>query len=254
MASDGAPGAVPLLAGMAALLGDGGVQSILLLTGQVALATLLLHLVAGLLLGYALARPAWRGRLLLDLLVTLPLIFPPMAMGFFLLLLFGRHGLFGEFLSRALGVDVVFSFWGLLLAAFIAGLPLVVKPVQAGFAGVSKRLAEAARTLGKNEWQIALFVLLPNIRGALLAGLLLGSGRALGEVGMTLMLGGNIAGRTVTASLEIYNAVLSGEYERAGLLSLLLGLVTAALCLVARLFGARLPSLDGAAGGGRGRD
>jgi len=120
------------------------------------------------------------------------------------------------------------------LAAFVAGLPLVVKPVQSAFENIPRMYAEAARTLGKSEWQIFWRVLLPNIRNALLGGLVLAMGRSLGEVGMTLMLGGNIEGRTVTASLAIYNAVLSGEFEQAASLSILLGLATAGLFLVLR--------------------
>jgi len=219
---------------LGALLDDPATRQILWLTARVAGATLLLHLLAGLALGYALARRGWPGRALLDIVVTLPLIFPPMATGFLLLMLLGRRGPLGRPLHDWLGLDIVFSFWGLLLAAFVAGLPLVVKPVQAGFEGLAARLAEAARTLGKNELEIFFRVLLPNIRNALAAGLVLALGRALGEVGITLMLGGNIGGRTVTASLEIYNAVLSGEFERAGALSFLLGSVSVGLFLLLR--------------------
>ena len=207
-------------------LRDASVQQALWLTVRLALATLLLHLIAGLSLGFCLSKPKWPGREWLDLLVTVPLVFPPMATGFLLLLLLGRRGVIGEPLRAWLGMDVVFSFWGLLLGAFIAGVPLVVKPVQAALEGVAHRQAEAARTLGKNEAEIFWFVLLPTIRGALSAGLILGMGRAMGEVGITLMLGGNITGRTVTASLDIYNSVLSGDYERAGAVSLVLGAVT----------------------------
>lgn len=219
---------------LASLLGDPATRGILWLTARVAAGTLLLHLVAGLALGYALARRGWRGRGLLDIAVTLPLIFPPMATGFLLLMLLGRRSPVGGALHAWFDLDIVFSVWGLLLAAFVAGLPLVVKPVQAGFEGVAGRLAEAARTLGKNELEIFFRILLPNIRPAIVAGLVLGLGRALGEVGITLMLGGNIAGRTVTASLEIYNAVLSGEFERAGALSLILGSVSVGLFLILR--------------------
>ena len=214
---------------MLSILGEALTQQTLWLTFKVAFATLLLHFFAGLGLGYALSRRAWRGRDLLDIFVTLPLVFPPMATGFLLLMLLGRRGPIGAPLAAWFGIEIVFSFWGLLLAAFIAGLPLVVKPIQAGFEGVAKRLAEAARTLGKTELEIFVFVLLPNIRNALAAGLVLGLGRALGEVGITLMLGGNITGRTVTASLDIYNAVVSGDFERAGMLSIVLGVITVAL-------------------------
>ncbi len=220
--------------GLFALLNDPGLRHTLGLTAGVALAALLLHASCGLLLGYLLAKPAWRGRSLLDSAVTLPLVFPPMATGFLLLMLFGRRGPLGAPLHDWLGVDLVFSFWGLLLAAFISGLPLVVKPVQSAFENIPRRLAEAARTLGKRESEIFLFVLLPNVRSALAGGLILGLGRALGEVGITLMLGGNIEGRTVTASLDIYNAVLAGDFERAGMLSLILGGVTVALFTLLR--------------------
>lgn len=230
------------MAALFALLGDTGTRQALWLTFEIALATLFLHLFAGLVLGYALARGPWRGRALLDILITLPLVFPPMATGFLLLMLFGRHGPLGRPLGEWFGIEVVFSFWGLLLASFISGLPLAVKPIQSALESLSGRFAEAARTLGKNEWEIFFFVLLPNVRGALAAGLLLGAGRALGEVGITLMLGGNIAGRTVTASLDIYNAVLAGDFERAGALSIVLGVVAVLLFAVLRQLGLTTPS------------
>ena len=219
---------------LAALLADETTRHTLWLTAKVAIAAVALHAGFGLGLGYLLARPGWRGRTILDVAVTLPLVFPPMATGFLLLMLLGRRGPVGGPLQQWFGIELVFSFWGLLLAAFVSGLPLVVKPIQAAFENIPKRLAEAARTLGKTEAEIFAFVLLPNIRSAIAAGLVLALGRALGEVGITLMLGGNIAGRTVTASLEIYNAVINGDFERAGLLSLILGSVTVVLFSILR--------------------
>lgn len=219
---------------LAAVFGSAGGQQMLWLTARVAMFGALLHAVAGLALGYALARPGWRGRVILDIAVTLPLVFPPMATGFLLLLTFGRRGPLGDPLHRLFGIDLIFSVHGLVLAAFIAGLPLVVKPVQSAFENIPKIYAEAARTLGKTEWQIFRRVLLPNIRNALVGGLVIALGRLLGEVGMTLMLGGNIEGRTVTASLDIYNAVLTGDFERAGAVSMLLGVITTGLFLLLR--------------------
>jgi len=222
------------LEALAALLADETTRHTLWLTAKVAIAAIALHAGFGLGLGYLLAQPNWRGRNVLDIAVTLPLVFPPMATGFLLLMLLGRRGPVGGPLQQWFGIELVFSFWGLLLAAFVSGLPLVVKPIQAAFENIPKRLAEAARTLGKTEAEIFAFVLLPNIRSAIAAGLVLALGRALGEVGITLMLGGNIAGRTVTASLEIYNAVINGDFERAGLLSLILGSVTVVLFSILR--------------------
>ncbi|WP_043421616.1 molybdate ABC transporter permease subunit [Azonexus hydrophilus] len=222
------------MSALSALLASADARQMLWLTAQVALASSLLHALFGLAIGYALSRPSWRGRALVDIAVTLPLVFPPMATGFLLLLLFGRHGPLGQPLRESFGIELVFSFPGLVLAAFIAGLPLAVKPIQSAFENLPKILAEAARTLGKNEWQIFWHILLPNIRNALIGGLVLALGRSLGEVGITLMLGGNIEGRTVTASLDIYNAVITGDFERAGAVSLLLGMVTTALFVILR--------------------
>ena len=203
-------------------LGDSGVRFSLWLTFQSVLVTLLLHLVAGVFLGYLHSLHHWRGREILDVLVTLPLVFPPIATGFALLLLLGRHGPVGQILGR-FGVELIFTLPGVVLAAFLAGLPLVVKPIQNAMESVAGRLSEVARTLGKTEIEIFFLVLLPNVRTAIATGLILGFGRALGEVGITLMLGGNIAGKTNTLSLEIYNAVFSGDFQRAAVLSILLG-------------------------------
>lgn len=179
-----------------------------------------LILVLGVAVAYYLTSGRGILRSVLDFLVTLPLVFPPIATGFILLVLLGRSGPVG----RILPVDLVFSFWGVVLAAFVAGLPLMVRPVEAALRGDVKQLVEASRVLGKNEWQTFWLVLLPAIRGSVAAGWFLALGRSLGEVGITLMLGGNIIGRTNTLSLEIYNAVFSGEFERAAVLSAIIGL------------------------------
>lgn len=201
---------------------------------QIAAATLVLHFVIGTLLGWALAKPAWPGRTLLDALITIPLVLPPIALGFFLLLLLGRRGPLGQWLDSSFGLSFVFSIEGVLLASVIAGLPLVVKPIEAAIASVSRSLGEASATLGRNEWETFVYVILPNIRGAIAAGLVLGTARSLGEVGITLMLGGNIVGKTNTISLEVYNSVFNGEYSRAAVLSVLLGLVSVAVFALLR--------------------
>lgn len=204
------------------------------LTVKVAAITLVLHLGLGLGLGWALARPGWRGRTALDIAVTLPLVFPPLALGFFLLLLLGRRSPLGGWLDGAFGLSFIFTVEGVVLASVIAGLPLVVKPIEAAIAGVSRSLGEASSTLGRSEWETFVHVIIPNIRGAIVAGLVLGTARSLGEVGITLMLGGNIVGRTNTMSLEIYNAVFNGEYPRAVVLSALLGLASIAVFVILR--------------------
>jgi molybdate transport system permease protein len=205
-----------------------------LLTLKIAVATLVAHFVLGTGLGWALAQPRWPGRTLLDMVVTLPLVFPPVALGFFLLILLGRRSAVGGWLDTTFGFSFVFSVEGVALASVVAGLPLVVKPIEAAIAAVSRGLGEASRTLGRSEWDTFVHVILPNVRGAVAAGLVLGLARALGEVGITLMLGGNIVGKTNTMSLEIYNAVFNAEFPRAVALSAILGMASLAIFLILR--------------------
>ncbi|GAA5232253.1 molybdate ABC transporter permease subunit [Verticiella sediminum] len=223
--------------GLGAWLADPALLFPLRLSLQIATATLLVHAVLGPLLGWALARPGWPGRTLLDILVTLPMVFPPIALGFFLLVLLGRRGWLGGWLDETFDFSFVFSTWGVLLASVIVGLPLIVKPVEAAIAALPAHLAEAARTLGHGEWSIFFHVILPNLKAAIATGLLLATARSLGEVGVTLMLGGNIVGRTNTISLEIYNAVTQGEYPRAAVLSAGLGAFSILVILILRLRG-----------------
>lgn len=206
------------------------------LTLRTCAACLVLHAVTAV----PLAR--WSGsgpaplRRLLSFLITLPLVFPPIALGFMLLMFFGHEGWGGRLLRETAGVSLVFSRPGIIFAAWLAGLPLVVKPVQAALGAPElKRLEEAARVCGAGPLAAFLLVTLPLIRRGMAAGLLLGLTRALGEVGMSLMLGGNIAGRTNTLSLEIFNSVSTGEYRRAAALCLLLGLVSLLLYLAVEL-------------------
>lgn len=224
-----------------AALADPSLSFPTLLTLRVAAATLAIHAVLGLALGWALAQPRWPGRTILDLAITLPLVLPPIALGYFLLLLLGRRGALGAWVEGAFDFSFVFSEGGVLLASVVAGLPLVVKPIEAAIAGVSRGLGEASRTLGRSEWDTFLRVVLPNIRGAVAAGLMLGTARSLGEVGVTLMLGGNIVGRTNTVSLEIYNAVFNGEHPRALALSAVLAAASVLVFLILRRTGARTP-------------
>lgn len=222
---------------IAGILSDPALRFPLSFSLRIAAATLLIHAIAGPLLGWALSRPGWRGRGLVDVLVTLPMIFPPIVLGFFLLVVLGRRGPLGGWLDASFGFSFVFSTWGVLLASVLVGLPLVVKPVEAAISALPPSLVEAGRTLGHGEWSIFLRVILPNLHAALATGLLLATARSLGEVGVTLMLGGNIVGRTNTVSLEIYNAVTQGEFARATVLSAGLALFSLFVILILRLRG-----------------
>lgn len=197
-----------------------------------------LQLVLGTTLGWLLARRRFPGHGLLDALVTLPLVFPPIVLGYFLLMLLGRQGWVTQWLPPLLQPEIVFTRTGLVIAAFVAGLPLMVKPAQAAFAGIPQRLREAAALLGHRPWSVFWHIDVPLARRGVAAGLVLAGGRALGEVGLSLMLGGNIAGRTETLSLAIYNHVMDGNLACANTLSLLLAGIAVLAFFVLRRWGA----------------
>lgn len=198
----------------------------LALTAKILVYSVMLQLLISVPIGCWLSCSRTTFSSIVDIIVSLPLVFPPIATGFFLLVIFGRKSP----LNAVLHNSVIFQLPGLVIAAFIAGMPLVVKPIQAAMnSSEAKQLAELAAVLGKNNLTIIFLVLLPLAIRSITAGLLLAAGRSLGEVGMSLMLGGNIIGRTNTLSLEIYNAVFEGEFKRAVMLSLLLALFSSAL-------------------------
>lgn len=217
---------------------DGCSSAPLSLTFSVIAWSVGLQLVLGTALAWLLARKRFAGRGLLDALVTLPLVFPPIVLGYGLLLLLGRQGWLTQWLPPPLQPEIVFTQTGLVIAAFVAGLPLMVKPVQAAFADIPPHLHEAATVLGCRPWGIFWRIDWPLVRRGVAAGLVLAGGRGLGEVGLSLMLGGNIAGRTETLSLAIYNHVMGGDLACANALSLLLAGIAALAFFLLRRWGA----------------
>jgi molybdate transport system permease protein len=185
----------------------------------------ILFMIIGVPIAFLLSKKSLKLKWILDTIVTMPLIFPPIAVGFFLLILLGRDGVLGALLYD-FDITLIFSFTGIVIAAFIAGLPLMVKPLQASIEQFPINIKEASYISGKSEIRTFLFVVLPNIKNSLFVALLIATARALGEVGITLMLGGNIIGKTDTVSLAIYNAVFDGEYDLAMALSGILVLVS----------------------------
>ena len=203
--------------------------SALLLSIRVAVLATLLNAVVGIPLAYLLARRRFRGRGLVDLLTTLPLVLPPTVTGYYLIVLLGRRGWLGGPVYQLTGWSVAFTWYAAVVAATVMALPLLVRTAKAAFESVDRDLERAAYTLGRSELRTALEVTLPLARNGVLAGLVLAFGRALGEFGATLMLAGNIPGKTSTVPLAIYTAVQTGE-ESTGLF--LVGVLTALSCLV----------------------
>lgn len=179
--------------------------------------------------GYILARRSGPLVRLFGFIVTLPLIFPPIALGYLLLLALGRNGWLGAPLFD-IGVPIIFTPTAVVIAGFIAGLPLVVRPLQAALGSRRLRdLEEAARVTGATAFQTFVYITVPLIKPALSAGLLMGCARVIGEVGITMMLGGNIAGRTNTLSLEIFNAVSRADFDEANVLCAVLVFIAVVL-------------------------
>ena len=178
------------------------------------LATLLI-LPPGLLLAWLLARTNWRGKSLVETLVALPLVMPPVATGLILLKAVGRRGPVGRFLHEVLGMDVVFTWRAVVLAMAVMAFPLLVRSARVAFEGVPNRLEQIARTLGARESRVFFTVTLPLAARGILGGTLLAFARALGEFGATILVAGNIPGRTTTLSLAIYQLVQLGQDEDA---------------------------------------
>ena len=213
--------------------------SALSLSIRVAVLATVMNAAVGIPLAYLLARRSFRGKTVVDLLVTLPLVLPPTVTGFYLIVLLGRRGWLGAPLYEATGWTVAFTWWAAVIAATVMALPLLVRTARAAIESVDRDLERAAHTLGRSEWKTALEVTLPLARRGILAGLVLAFARALGEFGATLMLAGNIPGRTATVPLAIYTAVQTGESgEALGLVAILTALSCVVLLVAGRL-GAR---------------
>jgi molybdate transport system permease protein len=203
-----------------------------------ALATVLCALV-GIPVAWVLAKRQFRGKTLIDLLVTLPLVLPPTVTGYYLIVLLGRRGWLGAPLYGLTGWSVTFTWYAAVIAATVMALPLLVRTARAAIESVDRELEKAAYTLGRSEWRTALEVTLPLARNGLLAGLVLAFARALGEFGATLMLAGNIPGRTTTVPLAIYTAVQIGESSEVLVLVAALTALSCLVLVVAGRLGAR---------------
>ena len=210
----------------------GAVWTPLLLSLKVAGWATVLNLFFGVAAAYGLSR--WRSPLrdLIDSILTLPLVLPPTVLGYYLLVLFGKRGTFGAWLS-GMGIELVFTWQGAVVASTIVAFPLVLKSARAAFENVDKQLENAARVLGVSEAGAFFRVSLPLAARGIAAGVLLAFARALGEFGATLMIAGNLPGRTQTLSVAIYEAVQAGDDSTATLLVVITSVTCVAVLLIA---------------------
>jgi len=195
-----------------------------------------LNLVFGVAIGFLLARKRFPGRDLLDALLTLPMVMPPTVLGYYLLVLLGRHGPIGGWLRDSFGINLIFTWQGAVIAATIVTFPLVFKSARAAFEAVDPQFEQAARVLRISEGAVFFRVTLPLAWRGILAGLLLAFARASGEFGATLMVAGSIPGKTQTLSVAVYEAVQAGQDSIANFLVL----VTSVTCIAVLLAAGRL--------------
>ncbi len=206
---------------------------------QVAAAATAMVFLIGLPVAYLLASRRFRGRELVDMLLTLPLVLPPTVTGYYLVELFGRNGAIGGLIARLTGWSIMFTWQAAVLAAFTVSLPFMIKTARAAIESVDRSLIDASYTLGHSELETALKVVLPLARRGIIAGLVLSFARSVGEFGATLMLAGNIPGRTDTMPLAIYSLAASGDWTHANVMVLCLTVLSGVFLYAANRFGGR---------------
>src|SRR5437879_4694709 len=178
---------------------------------RVAFVSTTIAFAAGLWIAYVLANREFRGKEALDAAVTLPLVLPPTVLGYYLLVVVGRASPLGRLWEAAFGSPLVFTWKAAVVAALLHSLPLLVKSARAALESVDRSYERAARNLGASEWRLFWRVTLPLARRSICAAVALGVARSLGDFGVTLMVAGNIPGRTQTVAVAIYDAVESGN-------------------------------------------
>ncbi len=208
----------------------------LFLSLRVAALSTLIAMCLGLWLAWVMANRDFRGKEILDAAVTLPLVLPPTVLGYYLLVLLGRASPVGHLYEYVFGQPLVFSWQAAVVAALIHSMPLLVKSARAAFESVDRSYERAARTLGASELRLFWRVTLPLTRRSILAAGALAFARALGDFGVTLMVAGNIPGRTQTVSIAIYDAVESGNGALARTLVIAISAVALILLSVAGRF------------------
>jgi molybdate transport system permease protein len=219
---------------------NGIILSSLRLSFQVAVIATCFICVFGVLIAYFLARKKFPGKEVLDIILTLPLVLPPTVTGYYLILLFGRNGWIGGLLYKWTGWTIMFTWHAAVLASFVVAFPLMLKTARAAIESVDKNLIDASYTLGHSEFKTAVSVILPLAGKGILAGAVLSFARAMGEFGATLMLAGNIPGKTSTMPLAIYSFASMGEWTQTHIMVGLLTILSAAVLFVANRYSKRI--------------
>jgi molybdate transport system permease protein len=182
---------------------------------QVALLSSILVALLGVGAAWWMSRSSFKGKLLLETVFMLPLVLPPTVVGFLLLVLLGRRSWSGRFIEWLFGQPIIFSWWAAVIASIVVAFPLVYQTMKTGIASVDQSLEDAARSAGAGEWQVFHYITLPLAYRSFITAYILGFARGLGEFGATIMIAGNIPGKTQTIPTAIYVAVDSGNTAMA---------------------------------------
>jgi molybdate transport system permease protein len=172
----------------------------------------------GIFISYILAKVEFRGRNMLEIIVTLPMVLPPTVLGYLLALQLGKNGVIGSLFYKLTGSGILFTWEAGVIASFVVSLPLMVKTTTAAISAVDKELEHVSYTLGNTKLGTALLITLPLSKKGIIAGMVLSFARSVGEFGATLMVAGNMPGKTNTMSLSIYQAFQTGQYDLANIL------------------------------------
>ena len=206
------------------------------LTLKLAGITTFVLLAIGLPVAWWLSRGRSFFKIIIEAIITMPLVLPPSVLGFYLLMAFSPRQGVGKWLHDVFDIQFVFSFQGLVLASVIYSMPFMIGPIKSALQQLPVSLSEASASLGKTRWQTFIHVLLPNIKPSLLTAMVLTFAHTLGEFGVVLMIGGNIPGVTRVASIAVYDSVEQMDYHTANVYSLILFSVTFALVIAVFVF------------------
>jgi molybdate transport system permease protein len=209
------------------------------LTLRIASCATLLAFVFGVAFAWLTARFRFWGRDFLDAVLTLPLVMPPTVLGYYLIVVWGRNGWLGAWLHAHFGISLMFTWQGAVLAATVVAFPLLFKSARVAFEGVSAEYEQAARILGDNELRVFFRITLPLAARGLLAGTMLAFARAMGDFGATLMVAGNIEGKTQTAAMAVFDAVQAGDYTLANTLVAIMSVVCVTILVMTNKLASR---------------
>ena len=207
----------------------------LILTFQLALVTTLVLLFISIPLAFWLSSTRSKIKPIIETLVSMPLVLPPTVLGFYFLIAFSPNSAVGSWIENTIGLKMVFSFFGLVVASVIYSLPFMVHPIQSGLSSIARSIVDASHLIGKSKWETLFKVQLPNIKPSLLTGIVLAFAHTIGEFGVVLMIGGNIPGKTKVASIAIYDEVEALNYSAANSYSLVLFVITFCILLAVYL-------------------